>query len=79
MARITIIESESNKRMNVCILLGGEPFFHFCVFFLCDGSRGGCSDELGCEFDEFFVVNLADFRDDLCVRVSWVCDGVVCE
>ena len=54
-----------------------QPFFHFFVFFLCDGARGWCFDELGCEFDEFLVVNFADFRDDLCVRESWVCVAVV--
>ena len=32
-----------------------------------------------CEFDEFFVVNFADFCDDLCVRESWVCVCVVSE
>ena len=49
------------------------------MFFLCDGSRGWSSDELCCEFDEFFVVNFADFCDDLCVRESWVCVCVVSE
>ena len=56
-----------------------QPFFHFLVFFECEGSRGWRFDELGCEFDEFLVVNFADFRNDLRVRESGVCFAVVGE
>ena len=39
----------------------------------CDGSRGGCSDELCCESEEFFVSVFVYVRDDLSLCVSWIC------
>ena len=50
-----------------------DPLCHFLVSFLREYARRGCSDEFGCEPEEFFVGVFADICDDLLFGVCWVC------
>lgn len=56
-----------------------DPLCHFLVSFLREYARRGCSDELGCEPEEFFVGVFADICDDLLFGVCWVCVSGVFE
>ena len=56
-----------------------DPLCHFLVSLLRECACRGCSDELGCEPEEFFVGVFADICDDLLFGVCWVCVSGVFE
>ena len=56
-----------------------DPLCHFLVSLVREYARRGCSDELGCEPEEFFVGVFADICDDLLFTVCWVCVSGVFE
>ena len=56
-----------------------DPLCHFLVSLVREYARRGCSDEFGCEPEEFFVGVFADICDDLLFGVCWVCVSGVFE
>ena len=56
-----------------------DPLCHFLVSLVREYARRGCSDELGCEPEEFFVGVFADICNDLLFGVCWVCASGVFE
>ena len=50
-----------------------DPLCHFLVSLVRECACRGCSDELGCEPEKFFVGVFADICDDLLFGVCWVC------
>ena len=56
-----------------------DPLCHFLVSLVRECACRGCSDEFGCEPEEFFVGVFADICDDLLFGVCWICVSGVFE